>query len=280
MSEVILVVLGRPEAASGLLRAAERLADLAGGARVNALAVRTPLELTALMADASVPADALAALAAEERGRVAALKAAFDAWAGEAREASVRAHWSLAEEHPDAAVGDGGRRADFVVAARPGADDGWPVRRAFHAALFATGRPVLVVPPGGGASAAAAAAAFGRRVGVAWRDDGRAVRAVLPALRCLSRAERVVLLCGVREGAAPPGVPAVFAEHGVAADLRALPVGGPGAFGARLLAEAHGLGLDLLVMGAYAHSPLREAVLGGVTRHVLAHADLPVLMRH
>jgi nucleotide-binding universal stress UspA family protein len=47
-----------------------------------------------------------------------------------------------------------------------------------------------------------------------------------------------------------------------------------------LLDKAHDLSADLMVMGAYAHSPLRELVLGGVTRHMLAHADLPVLMRH
>ena len=51
-------------------------------------------------------------------------------------------------------------------------------------------------------------------------------------------------------------------------------------FGQALLNKAHELGADMLVMGAYAHSPLREALLGGVMRHMLAHADLPVLMRH
>jgi nucleotide-binding universal stress UspA family protein len=42
----------------------------------------------------------------------------------------------------------------------------------------------------------------------------------------------------------------------------------------------HALGADMLVMGAYAHSPLREMIFGGVTRYMLDHADLPVLMRH
>jgi len=58
-----------------------------------------------------------------------------------------------------------------------------------------------------------------------------------------------------------------------------LPIG-PGPFGQALLDKARELGADMLVMGAYVHSPLREALLGGVTRHMLAHADLPVLMRH
>jgi nucleotide-binding universal stress UspA family protein len=51
-------------------------------------------------------------------------------------------------------------------------------------------------------------------------------------------------------------------------------------FGRTLLDTAKALRADLLVMGAYAHSPLREMLLGGVTRYVLAHAEIPVLMRH
>jgi nucleotide-binding universal stress UspA family protein len=51
-------------------------------------------------------------------------------------------------------------------------------------------------------------------------------------------------------------------------------------FGEALLAKAHTLSADLLVMGAYRHSPLRELLLGGVTRYMLGHADLPILMRH
>ena len=51
-------------------------------------------------------------------------------------------------------------------------------------------------------------------------------------------------------------------------------------FGSALLARAHALGADMLAMGAYAHSPLRELILGGVTRFMIAHADLPVLLRH
>jgi nucleotide-binding universal stress UspA family protein len=58
-----------------------------------------------------------------------------------------------------------------------------------------------------------------------------------------------------------------------------LPIGSE-PFGKTLLDKVHRLSADLLVMGAYAHSPLRELILGGVTRYILAHADIPVLMRH
>ena len=47
-----------------------------------------------------------------------------------------------------------------------------------------------------------------------------------------------------------------------------------------LLAKARELGADLLVMGAYSHTRLRERILGGVTKYVLEHADIPVLAFH
>ncbi len=87
------------------------------------------------------------------------------------------------------------------------------------------------------------------------------------------------MLAGVREGAEQPALPRILVDHGVAAELHVLPIG-RGPFGQELLDKAHELGADLLDMGANAHSPLREALLGGDTRHVLAYADLPVLMRY
>jgi nucleotide-binding universal stress UspA family protein len=130
-----------------------------------------------------------------------------------------------------------------------------------------------MVPPGGPFGG------FGRRVAIAWRDDARAMKALMPALRLLAGAEQVHLLAGVRTGTPTPVVPPVLSEHGVRATLQVLAIGS-GSFGELLLGRARELGTDLLVMGAYAHSPLRELLLGGVTRTVLAQADLPVLLRH
>jgi nucleotide-binding universal stress UspA family protein len=270
MTDVILVVLERPEAAARLLSAAECLAVLAGGARVNVLAVRTPPGYAGMTAEASF-GEMLTSLITLEDERIAALEAAFRHWTAGTTVAPLTAHWSSVEGLADLLV-DEGRRADFVVAARPTRDDNEPTRRAFQAVLFKTDRPVLVVPPGG-------ETAFGRRAAIAWRDDSRAAKAVLPALRCLGSAEQVHVLAGVRQGASQPTIPQILLDHGVEAELHVLPIG-PGAFGQSLLVKAHDLGADLLVMGAYAHSPLREALLGGVTRYMLAHADLPVLMRH
>jgi nucleotide-binding universal stress UspA family protein len=272
MSDVILVLLDRPEAAAGLLHAAECLAVLTGGARVNVLAIRTPPGYAALTAEASLTGGVLEALVAEEDRRVAKLEATFDSWVAGIGEAPFTARWSSVEGLADPVLDTEGRRADFIVVARPARGDEEPTRRGFHAALFRTERPVLVVPPG-------RVAAFGKRVAIAWRDDMRAAKAVLPALRCLGHAEQVHVLAGMRQGAGQPVLPQILLDHGVKAQVHVVPIG-TGPFGQFLLDKAHQLGADMLVMGAYAHSPLREALLGGVTRYMLAHADLPVLMRH
>jgi nucleotide-binding universal stress UspA family protein len=169
-------------------------------------------------------------------------------------------------------VEERGRRADWIAIERPAPHDYGASWQALRAAMFATERPVLIVPRD-------CAAGFGRRVAIAWHDDERATKAVLAAVRCLAGCERVHVLAGTREGAPEPQVPEILKEHGVAAELHVLKIA-EAPFGATLLQKAHELGADMLVMGAYQHSPLRELFLGGVTRHVLSHADLPVLLRH
>jgi nucleotide-binding universal stress UspA family protein len=166
-----------------------------------------------------------------------------------------------------------GSRADFIVIARPAPEDDRATRDAFRAALFRTDRPLLMMPPDGPADT------FGVRVAVAWRDDPQTLKALVPALRLLGHTEEVLLLAGVRAGSASPTIPSVLIEHGLPASLHVLAIDSS-PFGDLLLGRARDLGADMLIMGAYAHSPLREMLLGGVTRHVLAHAGLPVLMRH
>jgi nucleotide-binding universal stress UspA family protein len=74
-------------------------------------------------------------------------------------------------------------------------------------------------------------------------------------------------------------MPEILLEHGITADIQVIPIGDQ-PFALALLERAHALGADMLVMGAYAHSPWRNLLLGGVTRWIIAHTDLPVLMRH
>jgi len=235
MSEVILIVPGRPDRRDAVATAAQHLGELIGSGRV----VEFPSP--ALQTDTGAP----------YAPRVAGPGPKDVAAEVEAR----------------------GRRADFLVAAQPGLQDDKTTRACFRAALFGTERPVLMVQAG------FHTASFGRRVAIAWRDDIRTLKALMPALRLLGGAQEVHLLAGVRAGAPSPTVPPVLVEHGVRATLHLLAIGS-GAFGEQLLGRTRELDLDMLIMGAHAHTPMWEVLLGGVTSYVVSHADLPVLLRH
>jgi nucleotide-binding universal stress UspA family protein len=146
--------------------------------------------------------------------------------------------------------------------------------------VLATGRPVLVVPYAGTFDT------VGRRVLVAWDGTREAARAVNDALPLLENAEAVtVTFIGARETALEEHRPSMermvhhLQRHGTPAraeetlqgDLRISDV---------LLSRAADLAVDLLVAGAYHHSQLREALVGGVSRELLDHMTVPVLMSH
>ena len=80
-----------------------------------------------------------------------------------------------------------------------------------------------------------------------------------------------------RRGPAAPDLAAYLALHDVHADIVMFRPAGS-SVGAGLLSAAREFGCDLLSMGAYSHSRLRQLILGGVTRHVLEYANLPVMM--
>jgi nucleotide-binding universal stress UspA family protein len=269
---VILAMLDHPPAANGLLAAARRVADLADGAHINVLVARVPPASAILSSEEILTPAKEARLRAQEETRVAALKATFEAWNASAREPHAAADWIDIEASAHGLIVEWGRRADLIVLERPARRDYGTTWQALPPALFETDRPVLVVPPG-------PATMFGQRVAIAWRDDPHATRAVLSALRYAAHAASVHLLTGIRPGAPKPRIPEILVEHGIKAELRIIPIGDE-PFGGTLLAKSHEIGADMLVMGAYAHSPVRELILGGVTRHVIAHADLPILMRH
>lgn len=153
--------------------------------------------------------------------------------------------------------------------------------------LLGSGRPVLVIPyigaPGQGSGEGIH---IGRDTVVAWDAGREATRAVNDALPILERARRVTVLAA-DPGRSPghhgeePGADIALhlSRHGIAVDVQRLPGGGLSAADAILARIADAFD-DLLVMGGYGHSRLREIVLGGATRHVLEEMTVPVLMSH
>ncbi|MEG2030881.1 MAG: universal stress protein [Janthinobacterium sp.] len=145
------------------------------------------------------------------------------------------------------------------------------------------GRPVLMVPTAPRAPSADTA----RRPLLAWNGSAEALRAITDALPLLRRAQQVTLavvnshLQPAAHGEQPGADLALYlARHGVNVNVLQHDTP-PGAdVGAALLSMAAQGQCDLLVMGCYGHMRLREALLGGVTRTVLQHMDLPVLVSH
>jgi nucleotide-binding universal stress UspA family protein len=140
--------------------------------------------------------------------------------------------------------------------------------------MLEAGCPVLIVPHRDGE------AETGRRVLIAWartRESGRAVRGSLPILR---RASSVTILtCRATRERPGEAIKAYLARHDVRAEIRN-DFGDNDEIGEIVLAHAGDMSADLVVMGAYGHSRLREVILGGTTRHVLSSSTIPVVMSH
>ncbi|MTV36351.1 universal stress protein [Duganella radicis] len=141
------------------------------------------------------------------------------------------------------------------------------------------GKPVLVVPCDGEARR------VGRRPLLAWDGSLEAARALSAALPLLRRAELVTLavfngdqVYGAHGALAGADMSLYLARHGIKVELRQQDT--PDGAGHALMALAGDLDADLLVMGCYGHTRLREILLGGATRDVLRGMTLPVLMAH
>ncbi|WP_207537698.1 universal stress protein [Sabulicella rubraurantiaca] len=165
------------------------------------------------------------------------------------------------------------RLYDMAVVPHPEADEDVSSSDALHAVLFDSGRPVLIAPR-------EAPATIGKRVCCAWNGSAESATALAAALPWLHHADaRRVLHADEyqRRGPKVEGVLAYLHWHEIQAEaVQFKPLTKD--VGAGLLGAARDFNADLLCMGAYSHSRLRQLILGGVTRHVLENADMPVLM--
>ena len=165
------------------------------------------------------------------------------------------------------------RLADLTVVPHPDAGEDVSSSDALHAVLFDSGRPVLISPQ-------VTPTKIGTRVCLAWNGTAESAASVLAAMPWMQKAEGVAILSAdgyQRRGPGAPDLASYLSLHGVRADIVTFKAVG-GSVGAGLLAAASNFGCDLLSMGAYSHSRLRQLILGGVTRHVLENSSLPVMM--
>jgi nucleotide-binding universal stress UspA family protein len=170
------------------------------------------------------------------------------------------------------------RSADLIVAAQ--ADPDWAFSRLLdfpERLAVESGRPVLVVPYAGRYRQIA------RNAVVAWKPTREAARAVFDALPLLKSAESVQILevNQSHDERAPSdlGLAATLARHGIKTTWRRM-VAPDISVGDEILSRLADQGADLLVMGAYGHSRMRELIFGGVTHHIARHMTAPTVWSH
>lgn len=270
------------------LDAAFDIAKRFGGHVDAALIQPDPLN-TVPMVGEGVSADAIrrlmeaAAIAMEQQRD--ATKAAFDQACNTAGMALIdhpdntvdrpSAAWSEDTGRGEAILPEKALLSDLVVFPSAVSDIVSALRPSFETVLLKSRRPILLVPNKGSAP-------IGRNVAIAWNGTSEAASALSAAMPFLTEALDVYLMTAAttRTNAEMLGTAADYlAWHGISCERHVVEVSGE-PVGAALMEKAVDIGADLLVMGGYGHHRLRERILGGVTDHVLHHAELPILIAH
>ena len=211
-------------------------------------------------------------------------RASFDAWvratavavteAPTSNDKPTASFESLVGE-PGSMVARRGRLCSVTVVARTDETAGADAKAVLEAAMMETGRAVLYVPEDRHPKAISA-------IGVAWNGSREAARALALSMPLLEQAPAVHVIAGTSDLLTTDDVGACVQAlqwHEVKAAARTFAVNG-GSVSGRLQAEAREAGCQLLVLGAYSHSRLREFIFGGVTDDVLAAVRMPVLLAH
>lgn len=225
-----------------------------------------------------IPPDFIEAQRAESEKKAGAAAARFEAnakRAGVSYETRViAASISGAAER----LGHMARRFDLAIVGQPDREEGLPEEVVDEGVLFESGRPVIFVPfiQKGGMKL--------DRVMLCWDGSRAATRAIADALPLLKKAKQVevvIVATGKPKSNEVPGADlgAHLARHGLKVEVKRIT--SPDIdVQSTILSYAADSAADLIVMGGYGHSRLREFVLGGVTRGILESMTVPVLMSH
>lgn len=228
-----------------------------------------------------IPADLLASQREEAGKQAEAVLGRVRAHGDKAGLAiETRHEWVMIDDFASAFARQA-RHADLSIVGQVDPDEGnVDAELIAEAAFMQSGRPTLVVPFIGARTLPPA------RVLVAWDGSREAARAVGDAMPFLTRAESVTVLVvdpgslkgrvGEQAGA---DLATHLARHGIRAEVVTVASGGIGV-GNVIIGQASDAGADLVVMGGYGHSRLRELILGGATQSVLDHMPVPVLLAH
>jgi nucleotide-binding universal stress UspA family protein len=193
---------------------------------------------------------------------------------------TLSTEWRVVDGHADDELIVQARYADLVVVGQAEPDQSATPSDLPEAVALATGRPVLVVPYIG------VQRPPGKVAMLCWNASREAARAAYDALPLLTAADKVVVLVveprssNAGHGAEPGAdVAAWLSRHGAKVTVQR-DVAPDADVGAAILSRAADHDVDLIVMGLYGHSRLRELVLGGASRTLLGSMTVPVLMAH
>ncbi len=283
----VLAVLQGGAADGNCLSAAHAIARPYDG-HVDALHVRADprafLDYTGDAMTGDAYAQLIDSVEKEVADKAKKARAAFDDWSQKngielvsepKAGAQVSATWVETTGAEDRVVGRDGMLRDVIVLLSSAGEEDLRGEQTIQRAMFESGRPVLIVPH------KKAVTAF-KRIAIFWNGSKEAVRAVEAAMPLLRHAETVDVMWVEEEvevDAVQTGLGSYLAWHGVSAsDKRFAP--DKRFIGELLMDEAVKANMDLVVMGGYSHSRLREFILGGVTQHMLEESALPVLTAH
>ncbi len=199
------------------------------------------------------------------------------------RRNNVQGDWQVSTGRAVDDVAHRAHTADLLLLSQTDPDHPLPpiARHLIEDALMKSGRPLLIVPFAGQFDT------VGANVLIGWNGTREAARAAHDALFLIEPTAAVTVLTVERAPSAadPQEVPGAdmaehLARHGLKVSAARTVTDGTISYGDALLAYASDCGADLLVTGGYGHSRARELILGGVSRELLDHMTLPVLMSH
>jgi nucleotide-binding universal stress UspA family protein len=229
-------------------------------------------------------------LADQRRRETEAGESVLGEFRDKAEKAGISYETRLAEVPADSIADEVAVNARYVDVAILGQVDPDEVpsggRHIVETVVMGAGRPVLVIPYIGVTKDGHGQPRIGRDIMVAWdatREATRAVNDALPLLESSDSAKVVVInpvTSSQRHGEEPGAdIGLHIARHDVRVDVQHYTMGDMGP-GDAILSRVSDEACDLLVMGAYGHSRLRELIMGGATQTVLRHMTVPVLMSH
>lgn len=277
----ILSILWSEQTAPSVLDLSARMARRFGG-HVTGLAIRPAFESFVPSGDfgLALSQDYLDRVQKQGAERIERLQQQFDHTMR--ANGDVPHSWREDEGPSATTIGMVGRVFDLAVIARPDQGGSAEPEVMLEAALFETGRPVLVAPPSL-PPATDQAKGDGRRILIAWNGSSETARTIALGMPLLQGAEEIHIV--QVDSAWVPGphsrdVAGYLARNGLSVTSVAEVKAGDRNPGEAMLAEATARGCDLMIKGAYTQSRLRQMIFGGATNHILGNLQIPVFFAH